>query len=158
MLGLQAASGPKKAISSLLEANSHAELAITYLHEVGKSWEFGDRLADILTGVKNNRLAPVMNLSSPSTTAATRATQPIAIPRRAGMQTEISLQDEQLGLDYPLLNVTPEDDFDMEGFLRELGIPMAGPVGVYTPYSGDSAPFPQNSVYQNLNLVGSDSV
>lgn len=60
MLGLQAASGPKKAMHALTEALSQAELAIQFLLEVGKSWEFGLRLAGILQDMRDSRLTPLL--------------------------------------------------------------------------------------------------
>lgn len=60
MLGIQAASGPKKAIHALTDALSQANLAIEFLHEVGKSWEFGDRLASILQDMRDTRLSPLL--------------------------------------------------------------------------------------------------
>jgi len=60
MLGLQAASSPKKGTNALTNALSQAERAIQFLHEVGKSWEFGDRLAGILQDMKDTRLSPLL--------------------------------------------------------------------------------------------------
>lgn len=136
-----------------MDANSHAELAIKYLHEVGKSWEFGDRLAEILNGVKNARLTPIMNANANPTSSA--RTQPIVIPLA---RTDIEESQFDLSEDYSFQNITPDGEFNAQEFLAGIGIQMAGPMAVFTPYSGDGAAFSQDFGYQDFNFAGGNNL